>query len=100
MHNAQEQFVNDYTTVVDNDRNGYEFMKGLVESKKTLEALAGTIQHEFESYIEAVASREELAGRNTGALMIREMLLGWGDDSFRAIARHYIDMVEELDTIN
>ena len=91
MNQAVEQFVEDFLLVTDNDRDSYEGAREIVQEKETLSEVAEEIQEQFESYISQVAEREEALGNESGALMIRQLLLGWGDDAFRAIARHYMD---------
>lgn len=91
MNTAIEQFVEDFILVTDNDRDSYDEARIIVQEKETLSEIAGEFQEQFETYITQVADREEELGHEAGALLIRQMLIGWGDDAFRAIARHYMD---------
>ena len=86
-----EQFVEDFILVTDNDRDSYDEARVIVQEKENLTDIAEEFQEQFESYISQVAEREEALGNEAGALIIRQLLLGWGDDAFRAIARHYLE---------
>ena len=86
-----DQFVEDFILVTDNDRDSYDEARVIVQEKENLTDIAEEFQEQFESYISQVAEREEALGNEAGALIIRQMLLGWGDDAFRAIARHYLE---------
>jgi hypothetical protein len=88
---AREQFIEDFILVTDNDRDSYEGAREIVQEKETLSEIAEEFQEQFEGYIQQVAEREEALGHEAGALLIRQMLTGWGDDAFRAIARHYME---------
>jgi hypothetical protein len=88
---AREQFIEDFILVTDNDRDSYEGAREIVQEKETLTEVAEEMQEQFESYISQVAERERELGNEAGALLISQMLIGWGDDAFRAIARHYME---------
>jgi hypothetical protein len=53
------------------------------------------LRSEFETYISQVAERESEAGRENGALLISQMLIGFGSAVFDDIARHYITLTKE-----
>lgn len=91
----REQFVEDYTLVTDNTREAYEKVMGYARDADNFITLSDVLREEWEDYIEAVATREDLAGREVGALMIRQMLLGTGSAPFDDIARHYLSEVSE-----
>lgn len=88
---AREQFIEDFILVTDNDRDSYEGAREIVQEKETLTEVAEEFQEQFESYISQVAERERELGNEAGALLISQMLIGWGDDAFRSIARHYME---------
>jgi hypothetical protein len=87
---AQAQFVEDYLLVTDNDFAGYTAHMNHAKSGDMV-TTSGKIQEEFESYISDVVEREKEQGNTTGALLISQLLLGWGSDTFDQIARHYMD---------
>jgi hypothetical protein len=93
MNEATAQFVEDFLLVTDNDRDSYEGAREVVQEKENLSEIAEEMQEQFETYISQVADRERELGNEAGALMISQMLIGWGDDAFRAIARHYMESV-------
>ena len=88
---AQEQFIEDFILVTDNDRDSYDEMRVIVQEKETLSEISEEIQEQFETYITQVAEREKELGHEAGALLISQILLGWGSDTFTKIARHYMD---------
>jgi chorismate synthase len=91
MTTARDQFVEDFILVTDNDRDSYEGAKEIVLEKESLTAISEEMQEQFEAYISQVADREEALGHEAGALLIRQMLIGWGNDAFDHIARHYME---------
>jgi hypothetical protein len=96
MTNAKEQFVNDYTLVIDNDFTAWREVMDVVRSKdRNLVVVSEELREQFEQYVGEVADREEQLGNQVGALLIQQMLLNWGSDAFDAIARHYIGKDEE-----
>lgn len=96
MTNAKDQFVNDYTLVIDNDFTAWREVMDVVRSKdRNLAVVSEELREQFEQYVAEVADREEQLGNQVGALLIQQMLLNWGSDAFDAIARHYIGKDEE-----
>jgi hypothetical protein len=96
MTSAKDQFVNDYTLVIDNDFTAWREVMDVVRSKdRNLVVVSEELREQFEQYVGEVADREEQLGNQVGALLIQQMLLNWGSDAFDAIARHYIGKDEE-----
>ena len=93
---AREQFFNDYTLVVDNEKEQFEDILGRENTRAgNVSGLSDELREEFETYISQVADRESEAGRGVGSMLIREMLIGFGSAVFDDIARHYIEKLEE-----
>ena len=93
---AREQFVTDYCLVVDNDEESYRNIIGRQTAKAgNVSGLSDDLRSEFETYISQVAERESEAGRKIGALLISQMLIGFGSAVFDDIARHYITLTKE-----
>jgi len=93
---AREQFFNDYTLVVDNEREQFEDILGRKNTRAgNVSGLSDELREEFETYISQVADRESEAGHEAGSMLIREMLIGFGSAVFDDIARHYIEKLEE-----
>jgi hypothetical protein len=96
MTTARDQFVNDYTLVIDNDFTAWSEVMDVVRSKdRNLVIVSEELREQFEQYVGEVADREEQLGNQVGALLIQQLLLNWGSDAFDAIARHYIGKDEE-----
>lgn len=89
MTTALEQFIEDYTLVVDNDQDAYNEARFIVRFSESIPEASDKMREQFENYISEVADREEEAGREVGALLIRQMLIGNGSAAFDRIARHY-----------
>lgn len=95
---AVEQFVEDYTLVIDNDFNSYSEIMDMAETKsKNMTALSDKLREEFNDYISQVVEREKENGHEVGALLISQMLIGWGSSTFDQIARHYIGLKTEAE---
>lgn len=93
---AREQFFNDYTLVVDNEKEQFEDILGRENTRAgSISGLSDELREEFETYISQVADRESEAGHEVGSMLIREMLIGFGSAVFDDIARHYIEKLEE-----
>lgn len=95
---AGQQFVNDYCLVVDNDFNAYtEIMEKQNTKALNMSGLSDELKAEFENYISQVVEREKENGHEIGALLISQMLIGWGSSTFDQIARHYIGLKTEAE---
>ena len=93
---AKEQFVLDFTLVVDNTQDAYTEAIDTVKALGTENTyeIANSLREQFEDYISAVADREAELGNSTGALLISQLLIGW-NSAFEDIAQHYINTVKE-----
>ncbi len=88
MKEASEQFVDDYLMVSENVQDVYFDHIGIVASNGV--AKAGEIMRgQFEEWISNLANQEEERGNEYGSLLIRQLLIGWGADSFYKIAEHF-----------
>lgn len=92
---AKDQFIEDYILVMDNTREGFEEVMTYAREAESFITLSDTLREEFEDYIEAVATREDLAGRELGGLLIRQLLANQGSSVWDEIARHYLAKVQE-----
>ena len=99
MQTAIEQFINDYTIVIDNDREAFTEVMDIVreESEKDFSTgyVALRLQNQFEALIADVAFATEQTYGEASGLLIRQMLSGWGTDTWYKIASHYEQMFEE-----
>lgn len=85
---ARDQFVEDFLLVAEND---YEFYQQHREIYKFYGAThcAQVIQEEFERWIDSLAGEEEERSNEFGALLLRQLLIGWGDETFYKIAERF-----------
>lgn len=95
---AMFQFADDYAVVIDNDFNAYtEIMEKQNTKAGNMSGLSDELREEFETYISQVVEREKENGHEIGALLISQMLIGWGSSTFDQIARHYIGLKTEAE---
>ena len=94
MNALEEQFVKDFMLVTENHFEAYTEAKELAAGGNT-SVVAARFQEQFEYYVHQVAEREEEEGREYGALLLRQMLLGFGDTPFRVIADNFIEAAGE-----
>jgi formiminotetrahydrofolate cyclodeaminase len=88
---ATDQFVSDFTIVIDNDYEAYtSTMNSLTDS------LVTNSEQMREGYEKAISEaldvlRQNPTVKNVTADIMSQMLLGWGTHVFDRIARHYMD---------
>lgn len=86
MPNAQEQFIEDFFLIADNDEEVYLHLKDL-DSRYSVDDLATAVENEFEVMVDSLAelADENLAG--AAGAFVRQMLANWGHDTFYKIAQ-------------
>lgn len=95
---ASEQFKQDYLLVINNDQEAYTEARDLAREYNLDKWLLGErLRHDFEDFICNTADLiEENNQSQTGANLIRQMLLGFGEMTFTLIAHEIIaDLKEE-----
>lgn len=94
---ASAQFAQDYLLVINNDQEGYLAARDLAqEYNKDKWLLGERLRDDFETFICDVADTiEEKSSEQLGANLIRQMLIGFGADTFTAIAGEIIADLEE-----
>ena len=85
---AQEQFIEDFLLVSENDYDTYLDLTSTVKSEGVLKA-SEKIQEQFENWITQLADQEEGRGNEYGSLLLKQLLIGWGSDSFYKIAKRF-----------
>lgn len=92
---AREQFVNDYTMVMDNDFTHYRLAMQMVEeNQKSISKVSDILREQYENAISQVIDRER-KNNETTANLLAELLLGWGSAPFDDIAKHYVGLKTE-----
>lgn len=94
MNTAQEQFIEDYTLVVDNSAPAYFGHLNLAKCKDA-GAVGEQLQHDFEAIVSQVADLAREKGLTVGADIISQMLIGYGADTFYKLGKHYVEMAGE-----
>lgn len=85
---AQAQFIEDFLLVSENILETYTEYTALVKSKGVLKA-SEIIQEQFENWVSQLADQEEERGNEYGSLLIKQLLIGWGSDSYYKIAKRF-----------
>jgi hypothetical protein len=93
---AREQFAQDYLLVINNDQEAYTEAHDLAHEYNLDKWLLGEeIKRQFEDFICESADLIEQHLSTTGANLIRQMLIGFGNDTFTAIAGEIIADIKE-----
>jgi hypothetical protein len=93
---ASHQFAEDYILVTENDQDTYREILDMATTKAgDMSGLSDKLREQFENYIGEVVEREREAGHEVGALLISQMLTGWGSTTFDIIARHWLALKTE-----
>jgi hypothetical protein len=90
MNTARDQFVSDFTLVVDNNYEAYtDTLNSLGDS---VPANSDQIRHSYESAIHQALEvlRQNKNIEEVTVDLISQVMLGWGADEFDDIARHYM----------
>jgi hypothetical protein len=85
---AQEQFIEDFLLVSENDYDTYMDYTSLVARVGVMRA-SEQIENQFEHWVSELADKEEERGNEYGALLLKQLLIGWGSDSFYKIAKRF-----------
>jgi hypothetical protein len=85
---AQEKFIEDFLLVSENDYDTYLDLTSTVKSEGVLKT-SEKIQEQFENWISQIADQEEEKGNEYGSLLLKQLLIGWGSDSFYKIAKRF-----------
>lgn len=89
MRTASEQFVQDYLLVMENDEDGYRDLIMTSHDSADINEFANALRQEWDDYVNQVSQLAEREwGSNAPAtLLIRQMMGGWGDSEWFAIAK-------------
>ena len=95
-----DQFVQDFTLVVDNDKEMFEhIMNSTSTINKNVVELSEELKDEFEARIYFVMQDLNKGGKyNSGkltALLISQMLMNLGSETYDTLARYYIEIKTE-----
>ena len=85
---ARDQFIADFLLVSQNDSDTYFEYSRLVKFEGVLGA-SEAIKEQFEGFVSKLADDEDERGNEYGALLLRQLLIGWGSDCFYQIAKRF-----------
>lgn len=89
---AQEQFISDFLLVSENDYDTHMEATYLVKTLGLVKA-GEELQAQFENWVSFLAEKEDERGNGYGALLLKQLLIGWGSDSFYQIAKRFEEAV-------
>jgi hypothetical protein len=85
---AQAQFVEDFLLVSENDYDTYMEMTYLVKTLGIVKA-SEEFEAQFENWVSGLAEAEDERGNGYGSLLLKQLLIGWGSDTFYKIAKQF-----------
>lgn len=88
---ARQQFINDFLIVVENDFNAWSRITQMAESTHLFQ-FAQDLSDNYDDLIQVAISqvKDEFTSN-----LLREILNGWGMDTWIAIAKHIQERVEQ-----
>jgi len=93
-----EAFANDWLLVIENDQDSWN---QLVDDVKKLNydpiATTAYLREEWDVLVDQMAGAVEDKVSDIGALLLRQMLAGYGDHAHQLIANHVISSIKETE---
>jgi hypothetical protein len=86
---ASDVFVNDYLLVMENDEDAWRDLQETARRSESISELADTLREEWDTYVDQVATLAEKEWGNDApaTLLVRQIMGGWGDSEWFAIAK-------------
>jgi len=87
---ASERFVEDYLLVVENDEQAYLALQDTVRQSDDINELVAALRMGWDELIDQLAmlADDEWTEGSIAGLLVRQMMGGWGDSEWFAIAKH------------
>lgn len=91
MTTASEQFVQDYLLVMENDEDAWRDLTSTAYQHDSVVSFSQHLRDEWDDYVDQVArlAEKEWGSDAPATLLIRQIMGGWGDSEWFAIAKHY-----------
>lgn len=88
---ASDVFVNDYLLVMENDEDAWRGIKDTANQSVDVSEFATVLRTEWDEFVDQVAglADREWGDSSPAALLIRQMMGGWGDSEWFTIAKHF-----------
>lgn len=94
--NRDEQFVDDYLVVVENDSYAWELHRSIVvEEAYNVHDVGSALQDLFETNVSVLLNKLDPSHNHYTTNIMREMLLGWGVSPYEKIAKQLIERIRE-----
>ena len=89
MNTAGEQFVQDYLLVMDNDEDAWRGLLDTARQSDDINEFVQVLRTEWDEFVDQVAglADREWGDTSPAALLVRQIMGGWGDTEFFAIAK-------------
>ena len=86
---ASDVFVNDYLLVMENDFDAWNDLQETARRSESISELADTLREEWDNYVDQVSTlaEKEWGSDAPATLLIRQIMGGWGDSEWFAIAK-------------
>jgi len=86
---AKDVFVNDYLLVMENDFDAWNDLQETARRSESISELADTLREEWDNYVDQVSAlaEKEWGSDAPATLLIRQIMGGWGDSEWFAIAK-------------
>lgn len=96
MNTAGEQFVQDYLLVMDNDEDAWRGLLDTARQSDDINEFVQVLRTEWDEFVDQVAglADREWGDTSPAALLVRQIMGGWGDTEFFAIAKQYYKQEE------
>jgi len=87
---ASERFVEDYLLVMENDEQAYLALQDTVRQSDDINELVAALRMEWDELIDQLATLadNEWSEGSPAGLLVRQIMGGWGDSEWFAIAKH------------
>lgn len=89
-YTAGERFVEDYLMVMENDQQAYLALQDTVRKNEDMNELIAVLRTEWDELIDQLAevANKEWSYASPVGLLVRQIMGGWGDAQWFAIAKH------------
>ena len=92
---VSDQFVDDYLLVADNDERLYREIQEMAQDSADISEFMSKLRFEWDILVDMIAFDSEKKYPDFVGLLIRQVMGGYGDSTWFAIAKHFWTEKEE-----